>query len=102
MSWTGVLALCAAAYALKAMGVFAAGRASHDVKSRPHLELLVVPVLAALIVVQTIGAERAIVIDARLAAVAVAAVLVWRRAPILLVVIAAGGTAAGLRAIGLS
>jgi hypothetical protein len=102
MSWMGVLALCGAAYALKAVGLFAAARASGDVTDRPHLELLVVPVIAALILVQTVGGDRAIVFDARLAAVAVAAVLVWRRAPILVVVIAAGATAALLRAAGIS
>jgi hypothetical protein len=102
MSWLGVLALCGAAYALKAVGLFAAARAPHDARERAPLDLLVVPVIAALILVQTVGAHRAIVLDARLAAVAVAAVLVWRRAPILIVVLAAGGTAAALRAMGMS
>jgi hypothetical protein len=39
------------------------------------------------------------VIDARLAALGVAALLVWRRAPFLVVVLAAAATAAALRAL---
>ena len=38
-------------------------------------------------------------LDARLPAVLVAGVLVWRRAPLLVVVLAAGGTAALLRQV---
>ena len=53
--------------------------------------------LAALIVTQTIGTGDELVLDARLPAVLVAAVLVWRKAPFLVVVLAAGGTAALLR-----
>ena len=102
MSWLGVLALCGAAYALKAIGLFAAARAPRRTEAGSPFELLVVPVIAALIVVQTVGGHRAIVLDARLPAVAVAALLVWRRAPILVVVLAAGATAAGLRALGVA
>jgi hypothetical protein len=62
--------------------------------------LVAVPLLAALILVQTLGTGQRLVLDARLPAVAVAAVLVWRRAPFLVVVLAAAGTAALLRALG--
>lgn len=99
MSWLGVLLLCAGAYALKALGAFAAGRVPEDGRARASLELLVVPVLAALILVKTVGGDREVVLDARLPAVAVAAVLVWRRAPFLVVVLAAALTAAGIRAL---
>ncbi len=51
--------------------------------------------------VQTVGEGRALVLDARLPALLVAAVLVWRGAPLLLVVTAAAGTAALLHAAGL-
>ena len=98
MSWWAVAALCGAAYALKAAGVALAGRAQRA--DALPLELVVVPVLAALILVQTIGGDRAVVIDARLPALLVAAFLVWRRAPILLIVLAAGATAALLRLAG--
>jgi branched-subunit amino acid transport protein len=67
---------------------------------RRTLDLVAVPLLAALILVQTLGAGHRLVMDARVPALAVAAVLVWRRAPFLVVVLAAAGTAALLRAVG--
>ena len=61
------------------------------------LALLSVPLLAALVAVQTLDGGERIVIDARVPALAVAGVLVWRRAPFLVVVLAAAATAALLR-----
>jgi hypothetical protein len=49
--------------------------------------------------VQTVGDGHRLVVDARVPALAVAAILVWRRAPFLVVVLAAAGTAALLRAL---
>ena len=97
MSWWSVLALCAAAYGLKAAGVLLAGRVRDGSETRASLELVVVPVLAALVVVQTLDGGRSIVIDARLPALLVGAFLIWRRVPLLIVALAAGGTAALLR-----
>ncbi|MFV0633195.1 AzlD domain-containing protein [Demequina sp.] len=59
-----------------------------------------VALLAALVAVQTFASGQAVVLDARVAAVAVAAVLLWRRAPFIVVVAAAAIIAAGLRALG--
>jgi hypothetical protein len=56
-----------------------------------------VPLLAALILVQTFGDGRRFVLDARAPALAVAALLVWRCAPFLAVVVAAAAVAALLR-----
>ena len=74
-----------------------ASRVNAEAAERWGLELLVVPVLAALIAVQTLGGDERLVLDARAPAVLVAGVLVWRRAPFLVVVLAAGATAAILR-----
>lgn len=99
MSWTALLGLAAASYALKALGpVFAGGRELRPAL-REVLDFVAVPLLAALILVQTFDGGERLVADARVPAVAVAAVLVWRRAPFLVVVLAAAGTAAGLRAL---
>ena len=99
MSWLVLLALCAVSYALKAIGpVFAGGRELSP-QVRRTLDLVPVPLLAALILVQTLGDGHRLAIDARLPALGVAAVLVWRRAPFLVVVLAAAGTAALLRAV---
>ena len=64
------------------------------------LDLVAVPLLAALILVQTLGDGNRLALEPRVPALAVAAVLVWRRGPFLVVVLAAAGTAALLRALG--
>jgi branched-subunit amino acid transport protein len=99
MSWTMLLGLGAISYALKAVGPLLAGGRQLGPQARRMLELVAVPLLAALVVVQTLADGRRLVIDARAAALTVAAVLVWRRAPFLVVVLGAAATAALLRAL---
>jgi len=99
MSWSALLALCAISYALKASGPVLAGGRQLRPRVRQTLDLVAVPLLAALIAVQTLGDGNRLVLDARVPALAVAAVLVWRRAPFLVVVLAAAATAALLRAL---
>ena len=60
-----------------------------------------IALLAALTAVQAFTAKGGLVLDARLAALAVAAVLLWRKAPFLVVVFSAAVVAAGLRLLGL-
>jgi branched-subunit amino acid transport protein len=100
VSWTVLLALGAVSYGLKAVGPVLAGGRELGPRTRRILDLVAVPLLAALILTQTVGDGHRLVADARLPALAVAAVLVWRRAPFLVVVLAAAGTAALLRALG--
>ena len=100
MSWGALLALAAGAYALKAVGPLAlAGRTVPPALTRV-VALLAVPLLAALVVVQTVGDGERLVVDARLPALVAAAVAVWRGAPFLVVVLLAAAVAAGLRAVG--
>ena len=101
MSWAGVIALSIGAYAFKAAGAFLGNRIDSETAERWSLDLVVVSVLAALVVVQTLGSGRSIVVDARLPAVLLAALLVWLRAPFLVIVVAAGATAALLRLAGM-
>ena len=98
MTWAAILVLAAAAYALKALGPLVVGRRTIAPDVTQVLELVAVPVLAALILVQTLDGGGRLVIDARVPALCVAALLVWRRAPFLVVVFAAAATAALLRA----
>ena len=100
MSWTVLLALCAISYALKAVGPVLVGGREPGPRLRRMLVLVALPLLAALVLVQTVGSGHRIVIDARAPADAVAAVLAWRRAPFLAVVLAAAGTAALVRFLG--
>jgi branched-subunit amino acid transport protein len=102
MTWPVLIALCCISYALKAVGPVLAGGRELGVEARRALDLVAVPLLAALVLVQTLGDGHRLVVDARLPALAVAAVLVWRRAPFLVVVLAAAATAAAVRALGLA
>jgi branched-subunit amino acid transport protein len=99
VTWTALLALSAVSYALKASGPVLAGGRRLGPQIHQTLDLVAVPLLAALILVQTVGDGHRLVLDARVPALAVAAILVWRRAPFLVVVLAAAATAAFLRAL---
>ena len=99
MSWAALLALAAGSYALKAIGPLALGDREPSPPVARLLGLLAVPLLAAMIVVQTLRDGDELVLDARLPALAVAALCVWRRAPFLVTVLAAAAVAAGLRAL---
>lgn len=61
---------------------------------------ITVALLAALFAVQGFTSGSALVIDARVAAVAGAAVMLWLRAPFIVVVFGAAAIAAGLRLLG--
>jgi branched-subunit amino acid transport protein len=100
MSWALLLALCAASYGLKAVGPLLVGGRELGSEAKRALDLVAVPLLAALVVVQTFGDGQRLMVDARAPALAVAALLVWRRTPFLVVVLAAAATAALLRALG--
>jgi len=100
MSWTTIVLLGAGAYLLKLAGFLVSPRDGDG--GRPGLLGSVLPVslLAALVVVQTVGAERAVTLDARLPALLLAGVAVALRAPFLVVVAVAVVTAALLRLAG--
>ena len=99
MSWAALLALAAGIYAQKALGPMLLGDRELPARAARLLALLAVPLLAALVVVETVGDDGRLAADARLPALAVAALCVWRRAPFLVTVVAAAATAAGLRLV---
>jgi branched-subunit amino acid transport protein len=100
--WPLVLIASAGCFALKLAG----HSVPQTVLGRPRVRrvaaLLPVALLAALVAVQTLSSGQALVIEARLAGVAVAAVALVLRAPFLVVVMVAGVVAAGLRYAGLA
>lgn len=95
--WTAVLLASVLCVALKGIGYLLPARWLEAPRPARIADLLTVALLSALVVVQTVAAGSAIVIDARVPAVAVAAVLLWARAPFLVVVAAAAVAAALLR-----
>jgi uncharacterized membrane protein len=60
---------------------------------------LPVPLLASLVVIETVSTGRHLIIDARLAGLAAAAVAVALRARLVVVILIAALTAAGVRAV---
>jgi hypothetical protein len=101
-AWIAVAVVGLATVALKGAGplVFAD-------RPLPRTFAVVMPLLApcllaALVVGQTVGDGKALVVDARVFGVAAAAVALALRAPLLVVLALAAGVAAGARALGVA
>lgn len=95
--WPAVLAACAACFAVKLAGHLV----PHERLERPRVArvaaFVTVALLSALLAVQTFVDAGRPVLDARLPAVAVAAVLLWRGASFATVVVVAAVLAAVVR-----
>ncbi|GFZ88467.1 AzlD domain-containing protein [Nesterenkonia alkaliphila] len=99
--WTWVLLACAAAYATKLIGYLVPGRwLDHPLVTRIS-GTVTVALLAALVAMNTFSGDGGISFDARLGALAAAAIALMLRAPFIVVVIAGAAAAAGLRLLGL-
>jgi branched-subunit amino acid transport protein len=96
-----VLLLAAGTYAFRLSGVLLAGRLSLPDRVRRLLPLAAAVLLAALAATAALTEAGRFAGVARPAGVLVGAVLAWRRAPFILVVLAAATTAAVLRLLGL-
>lgn len=98
--WILISVLSVVAYALKAVGfVVVGGRTMPQVIDR-CLSLIPASLLAALVVKDTFTVANDLVVDARAAGLVVAALAVWRRAPFIVVVVAAMAATAVVRALG--
>jgi branched-subunit amino acid transport protein len=98
-AWIVVLGTSAGTLLLKGLApALLGGRALPD-RAAAAMALLAPTVLAALIVTNTFASGRHLVLDARAAGIGVALVAVLLRAPVLVVIVAAAGTAALLRAL---
>lgn len=95
--WTAILLAAVICVAWKALGYLVPPRWLEAPRPARVADLLTVALLAALVAVQTLGDGQAVVLDARVPAVLVAAGLLMLRAPFLVVVFAAALTAALLR-----
>jgi hypothetical protein len=96
-TWQVIILASIAVFALKLVGYLVPPSVLQRPRPARIANLTTVALLAALIVVQTLGAGPHIVIDARVPAVLVAAGLLALRVPFILVVIAAAATAALIR-----
>ncbi len=99
MSWWAIVALGAGAYACKAIGLVALGGRTLPVRVQACLGLIPPALLGALIVTNTFGDGRSLVLDARVAGVAAAAVATWRRLPFPMIILIGSAVTALVRAI---
>lgn len=92
--WVVIAVLALATAALKLAGPLALGGRPLPARALNIVELLAAALLAALVVVETFGKGRSLVLDARVLGAAFAAVAVWRRAPMIVVVLGAAAVTA--------
>jgi hypothetical protein len=98
--WIWLLIACALAYAWKLMGYFVPARLHKDPRMSRVAGTMTIGLLASLTVVNTVASGQSLAADARLGALAAAAIALALRAPFLLVVVLGAGTAAVLRMLG--
>lgn len=98
--WQIILVASIAVLAIKLLGYLVPPKLLEAPRAARTAELTTVALLSALIVVQTAGVGQGLMVDARLPAVAVAAVLFALKVPFVVVIIAAAACAALLRFAG--
>ena len=97
--WPEVLIACAGCYVLKLAGMSLPERVLADRRVRRIGALLPVALLSALVATQTFATGHGLTVDARAGGLAVAGAAVLARAPFLVVIVAAAGATALVRAI---
>jgi branched-subunit amino acid transport protein len=97
--WLVVGLVGAGTMAIKAAGPVLLGGRPLPARLTRVIELLGPAVLGALVAVQTFGDGQALVVDERVIGVAAAGIALWRKAPLLLVLIIAAAATALARAI---
>ena len=97
MTWLVIAVVGAVTVVFKASGPVLLGGRELPPRVSSVVEVLAPAMLAALVVTQTVGGDRELVFDERLAGVGAAALAIRLRAPLLLVMVAAAATAALIR-----
>jgi uncharacterized membrane protein len=97
--WLAVIIASAGCAGLKLAGFVVPARLLESSLARRVLEAVPVALLSALVAVSTFATGSHLLLDSRVAGLAVALVLVALRAPFLVVVVAACATAAGVHAL---
>lgn len=97
--WTAVAVMTVVTFAIKAAGPVVLGGRSLPPAAERLIVLLPAALLTALVVTQTFAEDRAVVLDARAAGIAVAIAAAVARAPMLVVLVLAAGTTALLRLV---
>jgi hypothetical protein len=95
--WILIAALALATAGLKVAGPLALGGRPLPARVLDVVELMASALLAALVMVETFGKGGSLVLDARVVGAAFAAVAIWRRAPMIVVVLGAAAVTALIR-----
>jgi hypothetical protein len=98
-AWTVVVLTGLGTAAIKSVGPVLLGGRPLPPRVAALVALLAPALLAALVAITTFAEGRSLTIDARVLGVGVAAIAIWRRAPVLLVIVLAAGTTALARAL---
>ena len=96
--WVAIVAVALASAAIKAAGPVLVGGRELPPRATAAIALLAPALLAALVISETFGEDRHLVLDERAVGVAVAAIALALRAPALLAVALAAATTALVRA----
>ncbi len=99
MIWGAVITASVGCYLFKLAGLSVPERVLNNDRVRRVASLLPIALLIALIALQTFSEDEHLTIDARLPALGVAAIAVYLKAPFLVVVGLAAGTAALIRVL---
>ena len=97
-----IIALAVGTYALRLAGVLLRDQLDLSDRARTLLPMAAAALLAALAATAALTQDAAFAGYARPAGVAVGALLAWRNAPFVVVVVAAAAVAAGLRLLGVT
>lgn len=97
--WSWLLLASALAFVTKLLGYAVPERWLQHPRMGHIAASMTVALLTALVVMNTFSAGQQLVLDARLAALMVAALALWRRLPFLLVVVLGAAAAAAVRAL---
>ena len=98
--WGTIIAACVLGFATKFAGYLVPESLVDGRRRSRIIGLLPVALLAGLVITQSVGGQEGITLDARLAAVALAVVLLWLKTNFVVVIFGAAALAAGLRALG--
>jgi hypothetical protein len=101
VTWTIVFVLAAGVWGQRFLGMYVGGPVLSRFPTLGRLAALIpAAVVTAVIVQLTVASGTALTLDGRLAGMTAAGLLVWRRAPFVVVVLAAAVVTAGVRALG--
>ena len=99
MTWSVVIALGIGAFAFKVLGLVVIGARRLPPVVDRCLALIPAALVSALVIKDTFSTGQDLVLDARAAGVAAAAMAAWRKAPLVLVIVIGAAVTAVVRAL---